>query len=504
MTTLTSPDPGAPQGTPSGGAHQPPPGAGIMNVIRWVLFAGLLVLAIGSITVYVTSRQPRPAATRSAGKIIYQCPMHPSYTSDKPGECPICGMTLEPVRTGGPAPAGPRRVLYYRNPMNPSATSPVPMKDEMGMDYVPVYSDDGSTANGGQGDVPGLTSVQISPERVQLIGVRTAVVQMRDMGGRLDLVGFVAPDESHLRRVQLRVAGWVQQLFVNRTGEEVAAGQPLLSIYSPELYQSELEYLIELGARDSTMGSGHDAASHVAGRERLHLLGVPDEEILRLERERTALQRLTLRSPVTGTVLERGVAEGQYVGADTPLFSVADLSRIWVLGDLYEMDFARVHAGDGAQFIADALPGRPFTGRVEFVYPTVSTETRTIKVRMSIDNPGGLLRPGMYGRVVVTGHRVPALVVPDEAVVNTGEHAYVFIARAGGHFEPRMVTTGVQDGDAVQITTGLAAGDTVVSSASFLIDSESRLKAAIAGMGAQPGAGKGHNVPGTPGMKGQP
>jgi membrane fusion protein, copper/silver efflux system len=484
--------------TPAPPVHAPPPrGAGFMNAFRWGLFAGLLGLAAVSIGSYVMSKQPKTVAKQAAKKVIYQCPMHPSYTSDKPGECPICGMTLEPVESSGPdggsvAASGPRRILFYRNPMNPSVTSPVPMKDEMGMDYVPVYSDQGQAATDRHGDVPGLTSVTITPERVQLIGVRTARVEKRALGGRLDLVGFVAPDETQLRRVQLRVAGWVQELYLNRTGERVAAGQPLLAIYSPELYQSEQEFLIELSARDSMSAMAHEAGAAGASRERLRLLGVPEGEIDRLERERSAATRLVLTAPFAGTVLERGVVEGQYVGADTPLFSLADLSRVWVLADLYEMDFGRVHAGDRARFTADALPGRAFEGRVDFVYPTVSSETRTVKLRIALENPAGELRPGMYGRVLVTAAGASTLVIPGEAVVNTGESDYVFLARAGGHFEPRMVSVGVQDGDQVQILKGLAEGDTVVASASFLIDSESRLKAAIAGMGKQPETGHPH------------
>jgi Cu(I)/Ag(I) efflux system membrane fusion protein len=283
---------------------------------------------------------------------------------------------------------------------------------------------------------------------------------------------------------------------VGRTGEQVTFGQPLLTIYSPELYQSEQEFLIELATRDSLAHGEHEAGGHPASLERLRLLGVPEEEIRRLERERVAYSVITLHSLVNGTVLERGVTEGQYVDAGTPLFLIANLARVWVLADLYEMDFGRVRTGDRARFTSEALPGHGFEGHVEFVYPTVSSETRTIKVRMSVDNEGGLLRPGMYGRVSVTGRGEPALVVPEEAVVNTGENAYVFIARAGGHFEPRLVTLGARERDRVQVLRGLALGDTVVSSASFLIDSESRLKAAIAGMGAQPTTGHEHG--GTP------
>jgi Cu(I)/Ag(I) efflux system membrane fusion protein len=175
-----------------------------------------------------------------------------------------------------------------------------------------------------------------------------------------------------------------------------------------------------------------------------------------------------------------------------PLFTIADLARVWVLADLYEMDFGRVRVGDRAVFTSDAVPGRERPGRIEFVYPTLSSETRTVKVRLALDNADGALKPGMYGRVRVAGRGGSALVVPGEAVVNTGEHQYVFLARPDGHFEPRMVWTGAQDGDRVQILKGLAAGDTVVASASFLIDSESRLKAAIAGMGKPPDSGHRH------------
>ncbi|MGH7731168.1 MAG: efflux RND transporter periplasmic adaptor subunit, partial [Candidatus Eiseniibacteriota bacterium] len=450
---------------PPPGSHAPPPGARGMNVLRWALFAGLLLLAAVSVGSYAVSRWQSGAASGSRKQARYYCPMHPTYTSDRPGECPICGMSLEPIPAGG--------------------------------------IDAGSST--GAGDVPGLTSVHITPERVQLIGVRFARVERRPVGSRLDLVGFVAPDESRLKRIQIRVAGWVQELFVSRTGETVATGQPLLTLYSPELYQSEQEYLIEAKAQaerdtskaDPHAAMGHDADGAAAALTRLTLLGVPPEEIARLSRVPVAMPRLTLRSTVNGTVLERNVTQGQYVAADVPLFTIADLSRVWVLADLYEMDYGRVRAGDRATFTSDALPGRELSGRIEFIYPTVSSETRTLKARLSLANPDGALRPGMYGRVRVAGRGGAALTVPTEAVVNTGEHQYVFLAREGGHFEPRMVWTGAQDGDRVQVLRGVAEGDTVVASASFLIDSESRLKAAIEGMGAQPG-GEGQGARTTP------
>jgi membrane fusion protein, copper/silver efflux system len=436
-------------------SSDPPPGAELMNLLRWALFAGLLVLAVVSIGSYVMSGRSVSGTAREQRQARYYCPMHPSYTSDKPGECPICGMTLEPI------PAGTR---------------------------------DQRATTGHDGDVPGLTTVHITPDRIQLIGVRTAVVERRAVGGQLELVGFVAPDETRLKRIQIRVAGWVQELYVKSTGEQVEVGQPLLSIYSPELFQSEQEYLIEHATRDTaavpTHEGGHEAGAAGSARTRLTLLGVPPEELQRLDRVHVATPRLTLRSTVVGTVLERNVSQGQYVAPDTPLFSIADLSRAWVLADLYEMDFGRVKVGDRATFTAEGLGGHVLQSSIEFIYPTVSTETRTLKVRLSLANPDGLLRPGMYGRVRVAGRGGAALMVPDEAVINSGDHQYVFMARTGGHFEPRLVWTGSHDGDRVQILKGVAEGDTVVASASFLIDSESRLRAAIAGMGGpglQPG-----------------
>ncbi len=432
--------------------HEPPPGARQMNVLRWVLFGGLSLLALVSIASFVAWRvgEARDPSARSAKASLYHCPMHPSYTSDKPGDCPICNMKLEPVPEGAPAAAG------------------------------------------AVGDVPGLTTVQVLEERTQLIGVRLARAERGALGEGSPLVGFLAPDETRLKRVQLRAAGWVQDVVVNQTGETVRAGQPMLSLYSPELYQSEREYLITLG--DGPGDKGHDLGAQASARERLRLLGVPEDEVERLDRERSASSRILLRSPVSGTVLERNVVEGQYVGADTPLFTVADLSRVWVLVDLYEMDLGRVRVGDRARFTADGLPGRTFDAAIDFIYPTVSSETRTLKARLSLANPNGLLRPGMYGQVDVSTRRgVGALVVPAEAVVNTGELSYVFLARGEGRYEPRRVWTGRGDGQRITVLRGLEEGDTVVASASFLIDSESRLKAAIAGLGQKPGAS-----PGTP------
>jgi Cu(I)/Ag(I) efflux system membrane fusion protein len=413
-------------------ASTPPPGARFMNVFRWTLFALLGVLAVASVTGYFMSR----GAPVSAQAAKYYCPMHPSYTSARPGECPICGMNLEPIPAGGTHDS--------------TATSAV----------------------------HGLAEIQLSPERIQLIGVRTARAERARFAAPLELVGFVAPDEASFSEIRLRVDGYVEKLHASRVGDVVRAGDPLVTLYSPELFQSEGEFLIESGATDSARHEQFDVES---SRRRLRLLGVPDEEIARLERERTAATRLTLRAPFSGTVLERNVVAGQRVDPEMPLLRLADLSRIWVLADLYEMDLARVRVNDPAVFTSDGLPGRPFRGAVDFIYPTVSPETRTLQVRITLANPGGVLRPGMFGRVKVTPRGREALLVPMEAVIQTGEQSYVFLAHAGGRFTPREIATGESDGERIEVLSGLAAGDTVVASAPFLIDSESRLRAGLSG-----------------------
>ncbi len=444
-------DPHAGGGLPAAEPHAPPSGARTMNGVRMGLLIVTAIVAVLSVGIYVTSRSGGASGAKHETKVAkYHCPMHPTYTSDRPGECPICGMTLEPIESGTQA-----------------ADAAI------------------------QGDVPGLAGIHIESDRVQRIGVRTATAEKQPLGSTLNVVAFVTPDESRLKRVQLRVAGWVEELSVNRTGEQVRAGQPLLSIYSPELFQSEREFLIELegaggaGSQDDPAPSGEGALA--SARQRLALLGVPAEEVQRLEREKKAETRLTLHSPVTGTVLERGVTEGQYVGPSTTLLTLADLSRVWLMLDLYEMDLSRVHVGDMATFVADGLPGRTFRGRVEFIYPTISPETRTVKARVVLDNPGGELRPGIYGRVHLSHRGVAVLAVPTEAVIHTGEHDYVFIMHADGRFEPRLVRIGRSDDQRTEVREGLAAGDTVVTSAAFLIDSESRLRAAITGAGQAAG-----------------
>jgi Cu(I)/Ag(I) efflux system membrane fusion protein len=345
------------------------------------------------------------------------------------------------------------------------------------------------------GRVPGLAAIDLTPERIQLIGMRTATVARAPLGDSLLAAGVVAADERGLAQISVRFSGWVQQLLVAETGRHVKKGEVLATIYSPEVARAEQELLTARGwaARDTAGGapSGGEAAPAdlgdlgAAARRRLELLGIAPPEIDAVVARGKPGDSVPIRSPVDGFVAARNVVPGAAVQPGPPLFEVANLSRVWVLADVLEQDAARLRVGQKGTLELAAYPGERFEGRVQLIYPTLAAATRTLKVRLELRNrpgPGGVkLRPGMTGNVSLALPAAAGLVVPAEALVDTGDHQYVFVATGGGHFEPRAVRAGPRVGDRVQILSGLAAGDTVVATGNFLIDSESRLRAAIAG-----------------------
>jgi Cu(I)/Ag(I) efflux system membrane fusion protein len=350
--------------------------------------------------------------------------------------------------------------------------------------------------------VPGLAPIELTPERIQLIGMRTATVERAPLADSLRTVGVVAANERGLAQISVRFSGWVQQLLVAETGRHVKKGEVLATIYSPEVIRAEQELLTARGwaARAGT-GGGEAAPADVgppgslgdlgaAARRRLELLGIAAPEIDAVIARGKPADSVPIRSPVDGFVTARNVVPGAAVQPGPPLFEVANLSRVWVLADVFEHDAARLHVGQKGSLELTAFPGEHFDGRVQFIYPTVAASTRTLKVRLELANragPGGVkLRPGMYGNVSLALPAAVGLVVPAEALVDTGEHQYVFVATGGGRFEPRAVTVGARTGDKVQIASGLSAGETVVATGNFLIDSESRLRAAIAGQTPEP------------------
>ena len=371
-----------------------------------------------------------------------------------------------------------KKVLYYRNPMGQPDTSPVPKKDSMGMDYIPVYENEaGADAN----------VVQVSPQRVQMLGVRTAVAAMRPSLARtIRATGSVQFDERRMAAVTTKVGGWVEKLNVAATGEAVRAGQPLLEIYSPDLVAAEQEYLVvaSMPSGDhSDMVHGDSASVVDAAVRRLRSLDVPEGEIARLQRTGQATRRIAVLAPANGIVTEKDAVLGMHVDPGTPLYKTADLATVWLIAQVQEQDLGQIRPGQKAHATFVAFPGKVFDGTVDFVYPTLSPDTRTARSALSYPNGGGLLRSEMYAAVEIeaapSATSASVIAIPTSAIIDSGTRQIVLVVKGEGKFEPRPVRLGAQGDGYTEVLAGLKEGEQVVTSANFLIDAESNLRAAL-------------------------
>ena len=383
--------------------------------------------------------------------------------------------------TAMPNMASQKQPLFYRNPMNPEVTSPVPAKDAMGMDYVPVYGDADESGIAG--------TVRIDPVTVQSIGVRTAVAESRRMSRSIETVGRVDYDEQRLAELNLKVDGWVEELYVDTTGEAVEKDTVLLNLYSPQLVSTQQEYVLALKNLETLKNSAFEDVRRGAEElvatslERLRFLDVPEHQIANLQKTLAVNKGLHIHSPAKGIVTSIGAREGQYVTPQTRLYTIADLSKVWVFVDIYEEELPWVSVGDTAEIRVAAVPGQSFKGAISYVYPYAESQTRTIKVRMEFDNPNLLLKPDMFANVTIdAGTVIEATAIPSEAIIRSGTREQVFVQRAAGKFEPRDVTLGVSSEGWTEVKSGLTPGEEVVVSAQFLIDSESKLREATAKM----------------------
>lgn len=414
--------------------------------------------------------------------LFYRSPMNPEVTSPVPAKDNM-GMDYIPVYAEQKKPEK-KKILFYRSPMNPEVTSPVPAKDNMGMEYIPVYAKNDSSS-----DKEPAGTVKIDPTVVQDIGVRTAIAKRRSLSHDIHAVARVTYDEERLSRLHPKTAGWIDKLFVDKTGEFVKKDTTLLSLYSPQLVSSQQEYLLALKNQKNLAGSPFKDIRNGAdelvrsSRERLALLDVPEKQIHELEQTRKIRKNLHINSPFDGIVMKIGIREGQYVTSATELYMLADLSRIWVYVNVYENELPWVRLGDTADMTVRALPGKMFTGKVTYIYPYLDSETRTNRIRLEFDNQDLKLKPEMFAKVTLkTSRQVNAIVVPSEAILRTGLSDHVFVVRAPGKFEPRNVILGVSSEGMTQILSGVKAGEEVVTSSEFLIDSESSLREAMAKM----------------------
>ncbi len=441
-----------------------------------MLGAGLL----GGLWLSPHLTDPHTAAPTEQLPVYYRNPMDPGITSQVPTKDSM-GMDYIPVYTDKQESAA-REVLFYRNPMNPDVRSPTPTKDSMGMDYIPVYANGGHT-----NDVVG--TVSIDPVVVQNIGVRTHLAQKKTFGRAIRAAGRFDFDEQKIARLHPKVEGWIEAIYIDKTGERVVEDDILLSIYSPKLVSTQQEYLLALNNRsvlsDSPIQEIAQGAQELvrSARERLRLLDVPEHQIAELEQSMAIKKNLHIHTPVAGTVTRIGARKGQFVTPRTELYTIVDLSQVWVYADVYEYEVPWVSEGDSAEMTLASVPGRVFTGSLSYIYPYAQAETRTTRVRLVFDNPEMLLRPEMFADIVIQSRAVPdAIVIPAEAVIRSGSQKQVFVKRGPGKFEPRIVELGVESDGEVVVLDGLSEGEEVVTSSQFLVDSESKLREATAKM----------------------
>jgi len=456
-----------------------------------IIFTLIISLTIGGVVGYgiatntMVNEMGGPSIVDSSDSkrkvLFYRNPMNPAITSPVFMQDEM-GMDYIPVYADEDKPKE-RKILFYRNPMNPAITSPTFMQDEMGMDYIPVYEDGGADSSEPTG------TVTIDPVVVQNIGVRTESSKEQSISRRVNALGRVDFNEERMARLHPKTSGWIEKLRVDETGKSVKKDTILLSIYSPDLVAAQREYLVALKNWESLSNNSPERIREStktildSALDRLELLDVPAHQLYELKEIRKVRKYLHIHSPFTGTVMNIGAREGQYITPNDELYMIADLQKIWVYVDVYEDEIAWVKLGDEVDMKVRAAPGEVFTGKVSFIYPYLEGKTRTIRVRLEFHNKDNLLKPGMFANVVLRTDTQPkAIVVPSSAIVRSGNHDQVFVVREPGKFEPREVLLGLSADGYTQILSGLDDGEKVVISSTFLIDSESKLKEATAKM----------------------
>jgi Cu(I)/Ag(I) efflux system membrane fusion protein/cobalt-zinc-cadmium efflux system membrane fusion protein len=405
--------------------------------------------------------------------------MHPEIIQDGPGYCPICGMKLTPVKStkvSSVKSQGERKIKYWRAPMDPTYISDKPGKSPMGMDLIPVYEDEIEEG-----------AITIDPVTVQNMGLRVAPVKTGKLTRTIRTVGHIDYDEKKLYTINTKIAGWIEKLYVNTTGEIVEKGQPLLEIYSPELVSTQEEYLSSLKSYEELKNSpfedvGKGASELLSStRKRLENWDIDKDQIRRLEQDGKIKKTLTIYSPAKGVVINKNAIEGAFIEAGADLFHIADLSTVWVLGTIYEYELPFVKLGQKVNISLSYIPGETFEGKLTYIYPYLNQMTRDVKVRLEFPNPEFKLKPEMYANLVIeselAGERV---LIPEEAVIHSGKREIVFVDMGKGKYSPREIQSGASGEEGViEVKNGLLPGEMVVTSAQFMLDSESKTQEAI-------------------------
>lgn len=449
------------------------------------LFLGIV---IGGGTVYFFGPKTKILETKNqqTDLQLYSCGMHPEVVSEEPGDCPICGMKLTPLREPGLSTPiekdkESRKILYWRAPMDPTEIYDKPGKSKMGMDLVPVYEGE---------EAGGAGSILIDGTVQQNMNLRLSPVIRRDIERTIRAFGEVTYAQDNQYSVNTKVSGWIEKLYVDNEGKAVKKGDPLLEIYSPELVSTQEEYLIALNNFKQAESSPYPSIRRNAAkmvdlaRKRLEYWDIPDTEIEKLKKKEKVLRTLVLKSPVNGIVAHKTVVEGDRVEPGMNLFHIADLSRVWVEAIVYESEITLIKPGQRAELEIDQLKKRNIAGKVDFIYPYLDGKSRANKIRLIFSNPEMQLKPGMFATVYIQSPVAKSsLAVPAEAVIYSGKRRIVFVSKGEGKFEPREVKIGIESEDGfVQVLSGLFQGEEVVVSGQFLLDSESRMREAIAKM----------------------
>ncbi|MBD3224803.1 MAG: efflux RND transporter periplasmic adaptor subunit [Caldithrix sp.] len=417
---------------------------------------------------------------------LWTCGMHPEVIKEEPGQCPKCGMDLVPVKQSTAQATGQTeteaeghgQILYWQAPMDPNEIYDKPGKSKMGMDLIPVYESDVR----GQGG-----TVVIDPVTVQNMNVQARTVRRTTFERTIRTVGRVAYNEESIYEVSPRITGWIETLHVDYTGATVRKGQPLLEIYSPELVTTQQEYLLALRNREaigdtkfSTIREGAQSLVE-SSRQRLLNWNIPASEIDQLQKNGKVKKNLTLHAPGNGVVIEKNAVEGTHVQSGMSLFKIADLSSVWVIASVYDNEIPWIKEGQKAKVTPSYQPSDTLNGQVSYIYPYLNDESRSVQVRMVFNNADRRLKPGMYADVHVAADPIEqALVIPSASVIRSGKRNVVFVVEQGGRFQPRQVILGSENANGLMhVKAGLVEGEQIVTSAQFLIDSESRLQEAI-------------------------
>jgi Cu(I)/Ag(I) efflux system membrane fusion protein len=430
--------------------------------MRRIILIALVALGLAAAVAGVRACHHAPA-TGEPASVRYQCPMHPSYVSDKPGNCPICGMKLVPM---APSPGPEATHAGHESPAS---------------DHV---------------------AVTLSPERLRMLGVHSEPAVVAELDPSIRTVGRVAVDERRIHHIHTKIEGYIEELYVDFTGKFVKRGEPLALVFSPEVVATQEEYLLALRAQRRLAASQVPSVAKGGGdlleaaRQRLLLWDIAPATIDRLERTGEVKRSLELFSPVSGYVVQKTAVHGMRAMPQDTLFDIADLSHLWVLADVYEQDLALVRLGMPAELSVTYLPGRTWTGSVTWIAPMVDEKTRTVKVRVEVENADEQLKPEMFADVSLRAPAGRGVVIPEGSIIRSGERNLVFVDEGQGRFAPREVRLGRKGASGVEVKTGLAEGERVITSANFLLDSESSLKAALAAM-SRPGA-RGASTPGAP------